>query len=58
MYLKEFSNATITLQFIFKVAFSLITVGWRQNLNRDYKKISPQKMSPSHSLETQTIIGL
>ena len=38
--------------------FSLVIVEWRQNLNRDYKKNSPQKMSPSHSLETQTIIGL
>ena len=37
---------------------SFVIVEWRQNLNRDYKKISPQKMSPSHSLETQTIISL
>ena len=40
------------------MVFSLKTVEWRQNLNRDYKKISPQKMSPSHSSETQTVIGL
>ena len=33
-------------------------IEWRQNLNRVYKKISPQKMSPSHSSETQTIISL
>ena len=37
-----------TLLFIFKVTFMFIIVEWRQNLNRDYKKISPQKMSPSH----------
>ena len=36
--------------------FSLVTVEWRQNLNRVYKKISPQKMSPSHSLEAQTVV--
>ena len=33
-------------------------IEWRQNLNRVYKKISPQKMSPSHSSETQTATNL
>ena len=40
--------------FIFKVTFSFVTVEWRQNLNRVYKKISPQKVSPFHSLEVLT----
>ena len=33
-------------------------VGRRQNLNRDYKNISPQKMSPLSPLETQHVVSL
>ena len=33
-------------------------IEWRQNLNRVYKKISPQKMSPSDNSKTQAIISL
>ena len=38
--------------------FLLVIVEWRQNLNRVYKKISSQKMSPSDNSKTQAIVCL
>ena len=51
---------TFSLIFVMGIVRTKIVkkVGRRQNLNRDYKNIPPQKMSPSSISETQHIISL